>query len=217
MPARKLIKELLEYDDAVSILCRHLWYELDIPLFLVNKEGKVAVANPAAHAMLGFMDGELIGKHFAEFTKSDDIEADVNSFNKLISGEIHKYSGIKTWVSKNHTPIPGKLYVRKCTIPGYEDIIVAQSAAIPMDPVVDNNVDYEKLKMVVETTIQGLLKDYNIDKPITEQEMADVENKIIGRLIRNLFRRKETWFAIGAVTLGSNFSKLVALLSQGSP
>ena len=86
---------------------------------IVSKTGVVIKANPALLAFLQRTEEELYGLNFTEITHPDDIDIDVEQFEKLIKGEIKSYrlqkrykiNGHFTWGLLTVTTAKNKEYV----------------------------------------------------------------------------------------------------------
>jgi PAS domain S-box-containing protein len=63
--------------------------------------GNFQTVNPAYCNILGYSSEELIGKHFNDFTHSDDISKNKELFNKLVKSEIQYFDLEKRYVRKD--------------------------------------------------------------------------------------------------------------------
>ena len=68
---------------------------------LVSPDGHWERVNQRACAMLGYSEKTLLNKTFQEITHPDDLDADLNLVNQLISGKISTYSIEKRYLTAN--------------------------------------------------------------------------------------------------------------------
>ena len=72
-----------------------------IAMMLVDKNGCITQANKAIYNILGYQEGELIGKTFMDITYDEDIKKSADERRKLINGELEFYRLQKRLVRKN--------------------------------------------------------------------------------------------------------------------
>ncbi|WP_138754917.1 PAS domain S-box protein [Paenibacillus sinopodophylli] len=72
-----------------------------IGMALVDLDGRIMVANPSAHAMLGYEDSELSGLTYAQITHPDDLEQDDRYVKQLLDGFIDTYQMQKRYKTKS--------------------------------------------------------------------------------------------------------------------
>jgi len=97
---RKRIEEELRKSEAQF---EATFEEAPIGMSRVDAQGRILETNHILQQMLGFMDEELKGKLFTEFTYPDDVELDIDQFNKLILGKKDQYMIKKRYIRKNGT------------------------------------------------------------------------------------------------------------------
>jgi len=73
-----------------------------VGIAMVSKKGIVLKANPALLAFLQTTENELYGKNFADITHPDDVDKDVEQFEKLVCGEISSYRMQKRYKINGH-------------------------------------------------------------------------------------------------------------------
>lgn len=72
-------------------------------------EGRLVSANRALYDMLGYDYDTLIGRHFADFTHPEDIDADLSQFKRLLDREIDSYSIDKRYLRPDGSIVWGRL------------------------------------------------------------------------------------------------------------
>lgn len=70
-------------------------------IIFLDLQGLVIAANPAHQSMIGYSSEEIYGKHFSEYTHSEDIEEDLRSFQGMLEGKYSHYQRSKRYVSKD--------------------------------------------------------------------------------------------------------------------
>ena len=75
----------------------------------VSPQGTIREANHAFHSMLGYSAGDLRGKHFAELTHSEDIQADLVLYEELLEGLREEYSLEKRFLRSDGVAVWGLL------------------------------------------------------------------------------------------------------------
>ncbi|WOF16668.1 PAS domain S-box protein [Methanoplanus sp. FWC-SCC4] len=76
-----------------------------IGMNLTNEEGRFISVNDEICRILGMSSEELIMKNFVDITHPDDMSADVELYNKLISGKINNYSLKKRYIHKDGSDV----------------------------------------------------------------------------------------------------------------
>jgi PAS domain S-box-containing protein len=76
---------------------------------LSDMEGRILESNQALQMMLGYRAEELVGRAFPEFTHPEDVDADLELFRELMTGERDEYSLDKRYVRKDGAVIWGNL------------------------------------------------------------------------------------------------------------
>ena len=72
-----------------------------IAMMLVDRSGYVTQANKAVYNILGYDEGELIGKTFMDITYDEDIKKSAEERRKLINGELEFYRLQKRLIRKD--------------------------------------------------------------------------------------------------------------------
>jgi PAS domain S-box-containing protein len=72
-----------------------------IGMGLVALDGTWLKVNPALCRLLGYSEEELVNKTFQEMTHPDDLEADMKSVRRLVSGEVRHYNLEKRYFHKD--------------------------------------------------------------------------------------------------------------------
>ncbi len=106
MNLETVTKEITE-----DTFCRFIWNNIKKGLAVVDKHGVILYANPAFADILGYSVSELQGTPFKEITAQEDIEPDLEEFERLLRGDTDHYSMVKTYWSKTNKPITCKLRV----------------------------------------------------------------------------------------------------------
>ncbi|WP_295393422.1 EAL domain-containing protein [uncultured Thiodictyon sp.] len=70
---------------------------------LGDMQGRLVLANPALLAMLGYQDHpqELIGRHFSDFTDTEDRPREAAEFARLLAGEVPSYRLEKRYLRRD--------------------------------------------------------------------------------------------------------------------
>ncbi len=103
------------------------YFELPIAGIAITSQDKGwIVINDQLCNMLGYSHEELHAKTWAELTHPEDLDLDVEQFNRVLAGEIEGYTLDKRFVTKNGEPIWTLLSVRGVRLPdGRVDYFVA--------------------------------------------------------------------------------------------
>ncbi|EKQ71087.1 PAS domain S-box [Leptolyngbyaceae cyanobacterium JSC-12] len=102
------LKLLVKQQKAQEQRFRRIFEGAAVGIGLDNLKGKIEESNPALQSMLGYTQEELAHMTFSEFTHPDDLAADIELFNEMISGTRDSYQ-----VEKRHLRKDGKsLWVR---------------------------------------------------------------------------------------------------------
>jgi PAS domain S-box-containing protein len=154
-----------------------------------DQEGQIVLANKALCSMLGYEKKDLENTHFTEISHTDDIEAELDLFNRLTQGEFDHYRLEKRYQSKQGKIIWGSLAVtwvegttsEDCSILGMvEDISKRKQAEAEILKARDDLED-----IVAQRTREiGQLKDrLQAENIFLKQELADVQSygTIIGK------------------------------------
>ncbi len=80
---------------------RSVFRQSPIGIALAGLDGRIAQSNPAFQQMLGYSEGELLGKHYAEFTHPDDLANEVEDVKDLLAGARSSYEIEKRYVRKD--------------------------------------------------------------------------------------------------------------------
>lgn len=89
-----------QYLEQNSTLRQKLWHECVIGLAIVSKDGDFLDCNAAWCNALKYTRGELLGKKFADITHPEDLQADFDEVNALISGNTNSYNMRKRYITK---------------------------------------------------------------------------------------------------------------------
>jgi diguanylate cyclase (GGDEF)-like protein/PAS domain S-box-containing protein len=68
-----------------------------IGMALVAPDGRFLQVNRSLSRILGYPEGELLGKNFREITHPEDLESDVEQVRRMLSGEIETYQKEKRY------------------------------------------------------------------------------------------------------------------------
>ena len=78
---------------------------------IVQADGVLARVNAALTRILGYTAAELTATDFASITHPDDVAADLNEFQRLVSGKIDHYAFEKRYLHKQGHVVHGRLNV----------------------------------------------------------------------------------------------------------
>lgn len=70
-------------------------------ILVVDEKGKINQINRAFKEMLGYNDGELLGKKFSDITHPDDAEKNLMLFNRILEGTLKDYRMEKRYLRKD--------------------------------------------------------------------------------------------------------------------
>lgn len=90
---------------------RTIFENAAIGIALVDMIGRPFRSNPALQKMLGYTEEELHSMDFSEFTHPEDVEKDVEQYERMIEGEIDFYQMEKRYLTKDNSVIWGHLTV----------------------------------------------------------------------------------------------------------
>lgn len=114
---RGLMLDLTDYKRAEEALrsretlFRAIFEGAPVGIVLADLTGRPLQSNSAFQRMTGYTDTELRGKHFAEFTYPDDLQADSALAAALVAGERDSYELDKRYVRADGSVFWGRLVV----------------------------------------------------------------------------------------------------------
>lgn len=88
---------------------RSIFDNVSVGIALINTNGYVVAANEADCNFLGYMQTELVGMHFTEFTHPDDLSLDSELFAALTRRERDYYTIDKRYIRKDARIVWGRL------------------------------------------------------------------------------------------------------------
>ncbi len=168
-----------------------------IGIFTCWLNGRFSDVNPAFCAMLGYSAEELLEMTFQDITHPDDLAISVEQDNKLLSGEIERYTLLKRYLHKNGEPVNVRVQVGLAKnadgSPAYfvaevEDITEALRTAKALE---ESNA---KLSMILGTINDGVYRfrvyanqefEYDFFSPSCE--------KVFGFTVEEMQRDKFLW------------------------
>ncbi|MBF0487694.1 MAG: PAS domain S-box protein [Nitrospirae bacterium] len=115
--------------------------------------------NDEVTEMFGYSKDELRGMTWAEITYPDDIEPDVTSFNRVLSGEINGYNLEKRFIHKNGSIIYTMLFINcKRRADGSVDYLIAIIEDITGSKRMEEELrtERDKLKSIMDTMEDGV-------------------------------------------------------------
>jgi len=122
---------------ASEAMFRSVFENAAIGMTLTDNHGTIIRCNPAFARMLGYTEEELAGKPFAEITYPEDIDANVNLYQELMTGRIASFqlnkrylhqSGAIVWAQLSVSMAPGQETTARFTIGMVEDITARKQA-----------------------------------------------------------------------------------------
>jgi len=177
----------MAYKLETSEMARFLWDHTREGMAIVDRDGRIKTANHALSALLGYSAYELEGKHFAELTFSDDVQADIVEFNKLIAGEIDHYEIHKRYITKFGLVVPGKLRVIR-----FYDQYAVFGQVIPVDDIVTPMM-------------------------VNKEERTRIFEEMLGEIVSRNWKKLLIFFlvAVGLAAGVVNFDAVLTLLGVG--
>jgi hydrogenase-4 transcriptional activator len=168
---------------------RKIFEYAPIGAVMADRNGKIVLANHSLCHMLGYSKRELENMHFAEISLQEDIDADLDKFNQLSSGNIDHYSlekryrskkGEILWASLAVTLLPGKTPRENAILGMLEDISDRKQIA---DDIIKSRDDLESLVNARTKEIRQLKDRLQAENLILKQELA--ESQSYGTIIGN--------------------------------
>ena len=101
----------MDFPTDSAELWRLTWEHSPIGMALVRLDGRVVMANRALCEMLGYDATELAQRGFQELTHADDLDADVELFERTLAGEIDSYRVEKRYLHADGHLVWGDLSV----------------------------------------------------------------------------------------------------------
>ena len=102
-----LVEDITEREQATQALqeselrFRTLFEEAQFGIAVARVDGLLLQCNPAFTGMLGFAVGDLDGKHWSEFTDTEDMPENKRYSDQLLRGEITSYQMEKRFIRKD--------------------------------------------------------------------------------------------------------------------
>jgi PAS domain S-box-containing protein len=97
---------------------RTIFESAAIGIALVDEEGRPRRSNTALQKMLGYSGDELARMRFAEFTHPDDAGSDLESYRRMLAGEISSYQLEKRFLHRSGHVVWGRLTASLVRIEG---------------------------------------------------------------------------------------------------
>ena len=94
-----------------EMLFRSVFERAGIGMAVLDPDGRLLRVNPALCQILGYTAEELTAMDFKALTYPEDVEADVEQFNRILAGEIDHYAMEKRYLARNGSVVPGRLNV----------------------------------------------------------------------------------------------------------
>ncbi len=88
---------------------RSLFDNASVPIALGDLAGRIIVCNEAWDRFLGYAKGELVGKHFPEFTHPEDLDLDSENYRELLKRGSGHYVIDKRYLRKDGCTVWGRL------------------------------------------------------------------------------------------------------------
>ena len=104
-----------------SIDWEEMFRDSPVGIAVVDDEGRPLGVNDAFVDMIGYSPDELRGMSFMEFTHLDDVQKDVELYEKLVAGEIPHYRIDKRYVTASGEVMWAELYVTTTPTPAGSD------------------------------------------------------------------------------------------------
>ena len=100
----------IEHIDSAKFL-DFLWNNAAIGLAIVGDDDRWLRVNPTLQEWLGYGPAELLRLRWSDVTVRDDVEADLSAIADIKAGRLDRYVMRKTYVRRDHTPLPAVLTV----------------------------------------------------------------------------------------------------------
>lgn len=94
------MEEIISNHDYISSF-NVLFYNSPIGVAIVSKDGEWLKINKRIADMLGYSQDELLSMTFQDVTHPDDLDSDLELYNRVLNNEIVDYSLIKRYIKKN--------------------------------------------------------------------------------------------------------------------
>ena len=86
-----------------------IFESVTVGISVADLSGRMLDVNPALAAMLGYDDGELVGRSFGDITHPDDVAASLERYRDLVSGRGGPYSLEKRYVRRDGRVVWGRV------------------------------------------------------------------------------------------------------------
>src|SRR5688572_11848825 len=99
-------------------LFRRTFRDSPIGMTIMDEVGTYVEVNEAFARMLGYEASELRGRHFAEFTHSDDLPRNVEQIGQIVSGEVPHFQAQKRYLHRGGDVIWARVTVTDVDVQG---------------------------------------------------------------------------------------------------
>ncbi|MCX5819386.1 MAG: PAS domain S-box protein [Deltaproteobacteria bacterium] len=171
---RKQVEDALRENEARF----RSYFELPLIGIAITSPAKGwLMGNDRLSALLGYSFQELQDMTWAELTQPEDLDADVEQFNRVLAGEIDSYMMDKRFIRKNGEVIWVRLAVgcvRK------RDGEVSYFVAL-FEDITDRKESYERLRKSLRATVQAIAVTVETRDPYTaghQRRVADLARAI---------------------------------------
>ncbi|QVY66390.1 ATP-binding protein [Polaribacter sp. Q13] len=147
-----------------------------IGITLLDLKGKPVFTNKKLMDVLGYSEKDLTKMTFSDFTHPDDLENDLDKFNKLINREIDAYNIEKRYIRKDKTVIWGDLYV-SLLVNKENEIINVIGAVSDITERKDAQKETKNLKKIINS-LNYIAKVLNIDSVENISEINESINLV---------------------------------------
>jgi PAS domain S-box-containing protein len=142
---------------------RALFQKAPIGIAFVSTSGKFIKVNQELSKMLGYSEGELFTKTFADITHQSDKESDLFELKRVLDGEIPEYYMFKRYICKNGTILNSMLYVQPVWITNTKIVNYFTSFIIPTDVILNEPLPVsDRIKLKDLEDIKASLQQINI-------------------------------------------------------
>jgi diguanylate cyclase (GGDEF)-like protein/PAS domain S-box-containing protein len=172
---------------------RAIFIQSPVGITFGDVTGRLIDVNPAFEQMIGWSKERLMGKKWAEITHEDDIQEDMDLFEKTISGAIDGYGMTKRYIRPDGNPIWVNISIAPLRVPNnpslgnvciVEDISYRMQAQRKIR-------ESERSKSILLSNIRGMVYRCKNDRSWTMEYVSDGCYELTGYQAKSLLGNQE--------------------------